>query len=93
MAGHGCQPVAQFLHMFRAMFVEVNRVQSQRGVDLRFTQRQIPHALQIALIDTQYDHPLDTHLLAAIEHCLAVGLEVIEIQVGVGVDQPHVQAS
>jgi hypothetical protein len=26
------------------------------------------------------------------EHCLAIRIEIVEIQVRVGVDQPHIQA-
>ncbi|MNJ72554.1 hypothetical protein D3C77_692170 [compost metagenome] len=74
------------------MLVEVDRVQAERGEQALVGAGQVPHPLEIRLVHPQHHHPLHPVRRRVGQQARAVGVEVGEVQVGVGVDQAHVQA-
>lgn len=87
------QPLAQLHQVLRAMLVEVDRVQAECGEQALVVTGKLPHPLEIRLIHPQYHHPLHPTRRRVGQQALAVGVEVGEVQVGVGVDEAHVQAT
>ncbi len=75
------------------MLVEVDRVQAKRGEQARLGAGQLPHTLEIRLVHPQHHHPLQPTGRRVGQQARTVGVEVGEVQVGVGVDQAHVQAA
>ena len=89
VAGQALQPSVQFVQMLLAVLRQIDRVHTQRGIQALVAQRQIPQALPVGLIDPQqHDFP-DAARPAACQYLGAVGVEVGEVEMGVGVDQVH----
>ncbi len=84
------QPVAQNLEVRGSMVLEKHRMQSQRRMDLRFVARQLPDTLPVGFVHAEHDDALHAGCAAAGQHLMAIRVEGLEIQVGMGVDQRHV---
>lgn len=75
------------------MLVEVHRVQAECCEQALIGAGEVPHTLEIRLVHPQYHHPFHPACRRVGQQARAVGVEVGEVQVGVGVDQAHVQAT
>ncbi|MNP41778.1 hypothetical protein D3C76_1354980 [compost metagenome] len=91
VAAQALQPFAQLNQVFGAMLVQVDRMQPQCRLHARFAARQVPDPLEIGLVHPKHHHPLHTARRRIGQQARAVGVEVREVQVRVGVDQAHVQ--
>ena len=79
----------QFIEVLRLMFVEIDRVQAERGIQAFVCFDQELQPLPIALRSPEHHHALHAERPAAREPGVAVGVEVGEVEVGMGVDQVH----
>lgn len=93
MARQAVQPVAQLNQVGRAVLVEIDRVQAEGGVQVGIALHQLPEPLPIALINPQHHHPPHAEGAAGSQQRLTIRVEIRKIQMGVAVDQFHVQAS
>ncbi len=75
------------------MLVKVDRMQAECGEQALISTGQVPYPLEICLVHPQHHHPLHPARRRVGQQLWAVGVEVGEVQVGVGVDQAHVQAA
>ena len=89
MAGQTGQPIAEFAQVFRAMIVQIHRVQTERRIQLGIALHQLPDPLSIALINPQHHHSPHPECAAFGHQRLAVSVKIRKIQMGVGVDQFH----
>ena len=66
-------------------------MQAQGREQPLFATDQIPHPLPIGLIHPQHHHALHASSRRVGQQAVAVGVEVGEVQMGMGVDQAHGQ--
>ncbi|MNV94938.1 hypothetical protein D3C71_1897800 [compost metagenome] len=78
--------------MLRAVLIEVDRVQPQRREQPFIGAGQVPYPLEIRLVHPQHHHALHPARRRIGQQARAIGVEVGEVQVSVGVDQAHAQA-
>ena len=93
VAVQASQPVAQFRQVGGAVVIEVHRMQAKGSEQAFIRLHQVPQTLPILLIHAQHHHALHAQGSAVGEDCPAITVEVRKVQVGVGVDQLHAQAS
>ncbi|VXB19433.1 hypothetical protein PSEUDO8O_120555 [Pseudomonas sp. 8O] len=87
--GQFAQPVAQLREMLRVMIFQIDRMQAERGMQVFVGLDQLPQPLPVGLVDAEHHHALHAQRAAAREYFVAVGVEVGEVQVCMGVDQAH----
>ncbi|MCY1398963.1 hypothetical protein D9M71_140100 [compost metagenome] len=91
MALEAGQPVAQFGQVLGPVFIEVHRMQTECGVQLWVALYQVPHPLPVVLEHPQHHQALDTLGPGVGQYGRPIGREIRKVQVGMGVDQPHVR--
>lgn len=89
VAGQALQPGAQFVQVLGAVLVEVDRMQAEGSVQAFVRLHQVPQALPVALIHAEYHQFLHPQTAAALQQPGAIGVELGEVEVSVGVDQVH----
>ena len=93
IAAQAFQPFAQLNEVLRAVLVEVDRVQAECREQALIGAGQVPHPLEIRLVHPQHYHTFHPTRRRIGQQARAIGVEVGEVQVGVGVDQAHGQAA
>ncbi|KWV90078.1 hypothetical protein PFLmoz3_00076 [Pseudomonas fluorescens] len=75
------------------MLIEIHRVQAKSGEQAFVLLHQVPKPLPIFLVHPQHHQAPHAEFTAVGEDVRAILVEVLEVQVRVGVDQLHAQAS
>ncbi len=88
LAAQALQPLAQVVQVLRAVPRQVDGV-GQRRVQAILGLRQVPDPLPVLAVDAEHHLALDPQRAAALQQRGAVGVEVREVEVVVGVDQAH----
>ncbi len=89
LAVQALQPVGEGCQVLVAVLLQEHRMQPQRGIDGVIGAGQAPDALPVVGMHAEHDEAFYTGGAAACQHLAAVGIEVFEVQVCVGVDQAH----
>lgn len=89
LAAQALQPLAQVVQVLRAVPRQVDGVQAERRVQAILGLRQVPDPLPVLAVDAEHHLALDPQRAAALQQRGAVGVEVREVEVVVGVDQAH----
>src|SRR5690606_32088745 len=83
------QPVFQLLQMLVSMFLQEHRMQTEGGMDSRLVLGQLPDPVPVPPAHAEHDDALHTGGCTALQYAVAVVIEILEIEVGMGVDQLH----
>ena len=85
------QPFTQLRKIIVVLLIEIHRMQAQRGMQVRVALHQIPDALPVVPVHPEYHHFPDAQGAAFGQQRRPVHVEIGKVQVGVGVDQFHVE--
>jgi len=89
MTDQAFEPFEQRSEMLRPVSRQVDRVQAQGGVKVRFVFHQCPDVFPVLAEHPQQHLPFHAPFAAALQYRGAVLLEVRAVEVVVGVDQAH----